>query len=68
MNPHYVFGSHESGAYLTPLEKKRQRLVHVKTKLKGKHSPGESGVDNTFSMSHILTDDEYNFMRKKGAY
>ena len=55
-------------APLTPKEKLVQKIVDPKDPLKGKHAPFEASINKTLGMVHILNDDEYNFMRTKGAY
>ena len=47
----------------------KERLVHKmidpKTILKAKHTSFESSINKTLGLSHILNDDEYNFMKGK---
>lgn len=68
MDPRYVFGSHESSAYLTPKEKLVQFVTDPNNPLGGAKALFESSINKTLAQSHILTDDEYRFMSKKGAY
>lgn len=64
----YTFGSMGASAPLTAKEKFKQFVTNPKTKVKGRKTSVEKGVNKTLAASHILTDDEYRFMSKKGAY
>ena len=64
----YAFGSPETSAYLTPKEKLVQKIMDPNDPLKGVHAAFESSINKTLGIVHILNDDEYKFMSKKGAY
>ena len=65
----YAFGSHETSAYLTPKEKLVQFVMDPSNSpLSGPKAVFESSVNRMLAESHVLTDDEYRFMSKKGAY
>lgn len=68
MDPKYVFGTHKSGAYITPKERLFQHLINPDSPLKSKKTDWEAMVNQIFGSSHMLNDDEYRFMSKKGAY
>ena len=64
----YKFGSSNTNAYLTPLERKRQDITDTKRTLRGKHTDWEKVLNNLLGRSGIVNDDEYKFMSKKGVY
>ena len=65
----YAFGSDATNAYLTPKEKLVQFVMDPSNSpLSGPKAVFESSVNRTLAKSHVLTDDEYRFMSKKGAY
>ena len=64
----YEFGSDKTNAYLTPKEKLVQFVTDPKNPLGGAHVLFEPSINRTLAQSHILTDDEYRLMSKKGAY
>lgn len=64
----YPFAMKRTNAYLTPLEKKKQKISDPKTTIKGSHTNWESVLNGMLGKQGILNDDEYKFMSRKGSY